>query len=42
MDPRTVLALRGSNSNPKIVEDVSRMLTEIEGFGQSDAVGICG
>ena len=34
MDSRTVLALRGSNSDPKIVEDVARMLNEIEGFGQ--------
>lgn len=34
MDPRTVLALRGSNSDPKIVEDIARLLNEIEGFGQ--------
>lgn len=34
MDPRTVLALRGPNGDPKIIEDVRRLLNEIEGFGQ--------
>lgn len=37
MDPRTVLALRGANGDPKIIEDISRLLTEIEGFGQATA-----
>lgn len=37
MDPRTVLALRGPNGDPKIIEDISRLLTEIEGFGQVTA-----
>ncbi len=37
MDPRTVLALRGPNGDPKIIEDVRRLLNEIEGFGQVTA-----
>jgi luciferase family oxidoreductase group 1 len=34
MDPRTVLALRGSDGDPKAADDVARILAEIEGFAE--------
>ena len=34
MDPRTVLALRGSNGDPKAADDIARILLEVESFGQ--------
>jgi luciferase family oxidoreductase group 1 len=34
MDPRTVLALRGSDGDPKAADDIARILAEIEGFAE--------